>query len=309
VLLRDSLQRFLEYLNSERGYSEHTSRAYAGDLGHWLGELERNLDIKDTSALGDRLEPAQVRTYLAALYDNHERSSLSRRLSAIRSFLRFLRQQGWIERDVGKLIPSPKARKKLPRFLKIEDVSELISAPDAASQLGRRDRALFEVIYGCGLRVSEAVGLNVSDLDLTRGWLRVLGKGAKERTVPFGSPAAEALQLTLADRTASGSPLAADDPVFINFRGTRISERSVARILAKHLLRIAMANSVSPHGLRHSFATHLLAAGADLRTIQELLGHARLSTTQRYTHLDLGTLLDDYRGAHPLSRPTNLKKP
>jgi integrase/recombinase XerC len=204
------------------------------------------------------------------------------------------------------LVPSPKAESKLPRFLKIEEMQELVEAPDLSTWLGKRDRALFELLYGSGLRVSEGVGLSLKDLDLANGWVRVLGKGSKERTVPFGSAAREAIENYLAARPAlSQGPLESqgsdNPPLFVNYQGTRLTSRSVARILAKHLVRIASAKNLSPHGLRHSFATHLLAAGADLRTIQELLGHARLSTTQRYTHVDLGALLDEYRGTHPLA--------
>lgn len=157
------------------------------------------------------------------------------------------------------------------------------------------------ILYGCGLRVSEAVGLNLGDVDFHNGWVTVMGKGSKQRTVPFGPPAREALENYLSN-TASPRTVSPKTALFMNFRGSRLTARSVARILTKHLVRIAAARSVSPHGLRHSFATHLLAAGADLRTIQELLGHARLSTTQRYTHVDLGALLDEYRGAHPLAK-------
>jgi integrase/recombinase XerC len=198
------------------------------------------------------------------------------------------------------LVPTPKAQRKLPRFLKVEEIFELIHAPDVATILGRRDRALFELLYASGLRVSEVVSLDVVDLDLGGGWVRVLGKGAKERSVPFGAPAREALEAMLGDRPDVA--MQADVPLFVNFRGGRLTSRSVAKILTRHLVRLASAKSLSPHGLRHSFATHLLAAGADLRTIQELLGHARLSTTQRYTHVDLGVLMDEYRDAHPLNR-------
>lgn len=268
------------------------------DLLHWTEHLAQAQAMSDTDELSQRLEAADLRSYLASLYDSHERSSLCRRLSAIRSFLKYLRVQGLVRRDVGILVPSPKAETKLPRFLKIEEMQELVEAPDLSTWLGKRDRALFELLYGSGLRVSEGVGLSLKDLDLAQGWVRVLGKGSKERNVPFGSAAREALEGYLAARPGSRDP---ESPLFINYQGTRLTARSVARILAKHLVRIASAKSLSPHGLRHSFATHLLAAGADLRTIQELLGHARLSTTQRYTHVDLGALLDEYRGAHPLS--------
>lgn len=296
--LDEALEAYLGELETQRRCSPHTLRAYGLDLRHWADDLRGHRSIFTVEDLGRGLEPAHLRAYLSAMHDTRERSSICRRLSAIRSFLKFLRRREWISRDVGVLVPSPKAPKKLPRFLKVEETLELVQAPDSSTRLGRRDRALFEILYGCGLRVSEAVGLNVGDVDFTNGWVRVFGKGSKERNVPFGPPAREALELHLADRDRVDPA----SPLFVNFRGTRLSARSVARILVKHLVRVAAGKTLSPHGLRHSFATHLLAAGADLRTIQELLGHARLSTTQRYTHVDLGALLDEYRSSHPLNR-------
>lgn len=310
MLLEEAFTSFIEFHKSVRNSSPHTVRAYEQDLTHWMNDLKKSHSYRRMQDLNEDICPIYLRTYLAGLYETHERTSAVRKLSAIRSFLRFARVQGWIQRDLGSLVPSPKTEKKLPLFLKIEEVSELINAPDLSTRLGRRDRALFEVLYGCGLRVSEAVGLDFEHLDLKAGWIRVTGKGAKERMVPFGGPAREALTAYLQDRETTPLSL----PLFVNFRGSRLSARSVARILAKHLVRIAsfsslgtslgggLGKNISPHGLRHSFATHLLAAGADLRAIQELLGHARLSTTQRYTHLDLGALMDDYRGAHPLNK-------
>ena len=294
-----AISSFLQYLSTQRGVSPHTVRAYEMDLSHWSGDLQTR-KIADLAGLTEGLEPLHLRAYLASLYQTHEKSSLCRRLSAIRSFLKYLKMQNWIERDVGVLVPSPKARHSLPQFLKIEEILELIQAPDVATRSGRRDRALFEVIYGAGLRVSEAVGLDVGDIDLGEGWVRVLGKGSKERTVPIGDPAKKAVEAYLGDLSLDQGTR--KGPLFRNLQGTRLSTRSVARILTKHLVRIGASKSLSPHGLRHSFATHLLAAGADLRGIQELLGHARLSTTQRYTHLDLGGLMDEYRNAHPLNK-------
>lgn len=296
--IQRALEQFLTFIQHQKRYSPHTARAYEVDLSHWVSILQSEQSMRTTDDLGKRLEPAHLRAYLSGLYDTHEKTSLCRKLSAIRSFLKYLRTQSLIDRDVGVLVPTPKTKKPLPDFLKIEEMSELIEAPDVATVLGRRDRAIFELIYGCGLRVSEAVGLSIGDVDFKNLWVTVQGKGSKERTVPFGPPAGEALRNSLSDR---GS-LTAESPLFVNFRGTRLTARSVARLLAKHLIRIAAARSVSPHGLRHSFATHLLAAGADLRAIQELLGHARLSTTQRYTHVDLGGLMDEYRDAHPLNK-------
>lgn len=268
------------------------------DLTHWANHLSAVQGTQELQSLVSHLRPVDLRAYLAELHESHERSSVSRRLSAIRSFFKFLKTRQWIQKDFTILIPSPKAQRELPRFLKIEEMRELVEAPDLRTRLGRRDRALFEVLYGCGLRVSEAVQLNIGDVDLREYWVRVFGKGSKERMVPFGPPAAQALESMFEDLPDRSSGM----PVFVNYLGTRLSARSVARILSKHLVRIASAKTLSPHGMRHSFATHLLAAGADLRTIQEMLGHVSLSTTQRYTHVDLGTLMDHYRGSHPLNR-------
>lgn len=292
---------FLTFLRTQRRASPHTLRAYGLDLEHWTDDLRTKRGISTLEDLGSRLEPRHLRSYLSTLHDSHERSSLCRRLSAIRSLLRWLRNQGSISRDVGSLVPTPKAQRPLPRFLKVEEMLELIQAPDGTSFLGRRDRALLELLYASGLRVSEAVGLDLKDLDLESEWVKVLGKGSKERVVPFGPRAREALERYLEDRRRFAAVDSGEAPLFVNYRGTRLTARSVARILARHLVRIESSKSLSPHGLRHSFATHLLAAGADLRTIQELLGHSRLSTTQRYTHVDLGALLEEYRGAHPLA--------
>ncbi len=297
MTLSAAIDLHLEMLRDRRKLSPHTLAAYRRDLERWSGFLADS-GFSTMSDLDARFEPVRLRGYLASLNDSLERSSVCRHLSAIRGFLRHSRQRGWLARDIGTLVPTPKARRSLPKFLKIEEMLELIHAPDSATPLGRRDRALFEVMYGAGLRVSEAVGLDLDDVDMQAGWVRVVGKGSKERQVPLGSPALAAVR----DYLENPDPPrhSSERALFVNFRGGRLTSRSVARILARHLVRLASAKSLSPHGLRHSFATHLLAAGADLRTIQELLGHSRLSTTQRYTHVDLGTLLDEYRDAHPL---------
>ena len=331
MLLQKALDHFLLYLRTQRNSSPHTLRAYELDVSHWLESWKKEYLPRESGAplfegtapalppaadsiaastppapttadLARHLVPAQLRTYIAGLYDTHERSSLCRRLSAIRSFLRYARTQGWIARDVGLLVPTPQAKRSLPRFLKIEEAQELVEAPDLSSRLGRRDRALFEIIYGCGLRVSEAVGLDVGDVELSSDWVKVMGKGSKERMIPFGPQAREAIHAMLRDRSGVIPDAPLHQPLFVNFRGTRLTSRSVARILTKHLIRIASSKSFSPHGLRHSFATHLLANGADLRSIQEMLGHAQLSTTQRYTHVDLKALMKEYQGAHPLTK-------
>lgn len=301
VYLTDAIAKFVEVLEIQRKLSTNTLRAYTGDLAEWATSMGE-LGLGDLTKFDRELKPLHLRSYLAKKVSTHEKTSLCRKLSAIRSFLKYARSEGWLTRDVGSLVPSPKAEKHLPKFLRIDEAKELIEAPDSATILGRRDRAIFELIYGSGLRVSEAVGLDRESLVLASGWVRVLGKGSKERTIPITPAAVDAISAMLGDR-----PNEIRGPLFANFRGGRLTSRSVARILAKHLIRIAASRAISPHGLRHSFATHLLAAGADLRGIQELLGHAQLSTTQRYTHVDLGGLVDEYRAAHPLEKARKLR--
>ena len=296
--IQSAILQFLAHLEGYRKMSPHTVRAYQIDLCHW-GAAVSARGIRSVQDLETQFDARVLRTYLASLCDSYERSSVCRRLSSIRCVLKYLRSTGQIQREVGSWMPSPKIPKKLPRFLKVEEALQLVQAPDESTFLGKRDRALFELMYSCGLRVGETVGLNIPDLDQNRGWVLVRGKGSKERMVPVGPEALRVIRLYLEDR---GDRFGADSALFINFRGSRLTARSVGRILARHLVRLSVAHNLSPHGLRHSFATHLLAAGADLRTIQELLGHARLSTTQRYTQVDLGALLDDYRVAHPLQR-------
>lgn len=293
--ISEAIDLYLEMLLNRRKLSPNTLAAYRNDLKRWDDFLGKSR-FASMADLDEKFEPVRLRSYLASLNDSLERSSVSRHLSAIRGFLRFARQRGLLQRDIGTLVPTPKIRRPLPKFFKVDEMLQLVQCPDPTTQLGRRDRALFEVLYGAGLRVGEAVELDVEDIDLDSGWVRVFGKGSKERQVPLGKPALLAIQEYLSDRARPKDEKA----LFLNFRGTRLTTRSVARILTRHLVRMAASKSLSPHGLRHSFATHLLAAGADLRTIQELLGHSRLSTTQRYTHVDLGTLMDEYREAHPL---------
>lgn len=294
--LNKALLLFLAHLSAERRCSELTVVAYRSDLEGWIGFFHE-LGILQVSEFPEKLKPADLRTYTARLLGAQEKVSVSRKLSAFRSFLKFLRNREILPVDYAPVLPSPKIPQKLPSFLPIEDVLELIGAPDVSTISGRRDRALFELIYGSGLRVSETVNLNKKNLDLNQGWIRILGKGSKERMVPLTEPSRQALLASFQDRKEMEN----GDAVFVNFRGTRLSVRSVSRILHKHLVRIGASQSISPHGLRHSFATHLLAGGAELRAIQELLGHASLSTTQRYTHLDLEDILAEYGKAHPLS--------
>jgi integrase/recombinase XerC len=247
-----------------------------------------------------------IRAFLGARHKaGNTRASAARKLAAIRAFGRYLRREGLIERDPARLVGTPKREQRLPAHLGESEMSRLLEVPDATEPLGRRDRAILELFYASGLRLSELVGLDVDDVNLSGRVVRVLGKGRKERIVPFNRSTEAALREWLKDwkerlrpeRAAGGKRGAA--PLFLNYQGRRLSTRSVDRLVRKYVSACSTRFGISPHALRHSFATHLLQRGADLRAIQELLGHARLSTTQRYTHLDTAQLMDAYKKAHP----------
>ena len=245
-------------------------------------------------------------------YDRGQaRSSAARRLAAVRSFGRWLRREELVERDPGALMAAPKQERKLPARLDEPEMTRLIEAPDGSTPLGRRDRAILELFYASGLRLAELAGLGLEDIDLGNRRVRVLGKGGKERIVPFTRAAAAALRAWLPDRGAlaprdgGAAPAsrsrgrAAAEPLFVNYRGGRLSTRSIDRLVRRHAAAAGTRLGISPHALRHSFATHLLERGADLRAIQEMLGHARISTTQRYTHVSAAQLLSVYKKTHP----------
>jgi integrase/recombinase XerC len=241
-----------------------------------------------------------VRAYLASLTKSRKKSSMGRKLAALKTFFRYLVATGYLESDPLRLIHSLKQEKPLPNFLSVDDVFRLLSVDNGTGTLESRDRAILEVFYSTGIRVSELVGLNWSDVDFQLGIVRVIGKGAKERIVPIGEVALQALRAYSQEvRKKWNFACKGESPVFLNNRGGRITTRSVARVVDKYLRRAGIPVKMGPHGLRHSFATHLLNSGADLRVIQELLGHASLSTTQRYTHLNLDQLTAVYDKAHP----------
>jgi integrase/recombinase XerC len=236
-----------------------------------------------------------LRRYLALLGKVVKKSSVGRKLAAIRSFFRFLLRRGVVVKNPAELIATPKKENRLPFHLDIDQVTTLVEAPADDQKHALRDRAILEMLYSCGLRVSELTGLDIGELDLSGGMVRVMGKGGKERIVPVGSRAIKAIREYLVGR----SEPAGNGPLFLNTRGGRINRRSVARIIDTHVLRIAAFKRISPHILRHTFATHMLEGGADLRAIQELLGHASLSTTQKYTHVGIDRLMEVYDKAHP----------
>lgn len=304
--LGDLIQRFLLHLRHERNLSLHTVKAYRGDLAHFHAFLARDFLAKAPEAVElDEVDPLAVRSYLAALSRRGlSRRSQGRALSALRSLFRYARRQGVISINPASGIRTPKQPRDLPRHLRPGEVETLLQIPGGEEPLARRDRALLELLYATGLRVGELVSLDWQDLDLQGRTLRVLGKGGKERMVPFGRPAAQALQawLQVWQEVRGARQEGLEAPVFLNYRGGRLSDRSVRRILDRHVQATALAQGVHPHTLRHSFATHLLERGADLRAIQELLGHSSLATTQRYTHVEIERLLQVYRESHPRGR-------
>ncbi len=302
--MRRLIHRYLEHLQGERQLSPQTLRAYEHDLVTFHGFLSRDFLGKDPDAVrpGD-VDPLAVRSFLAAL----TRSGLGKRsqgraLSAVRSLFRFACREGTLEANPAQGVKTPKAPKTLPRHLRPGEVESLIEAPEGDGPLILRDRAILELLYAAGLRVSELVGLDWPDVDLSARMVRVMGKGSKERMVPFGRPAAEALRQWLGSWETVRHPGEDAQPVFLNKQGTRLGDRSVRRVIDRWVDAAAVARGVHPHTLRHTFATHLLEGGADLRAIQELLGHSSLSTTQKYTHLEVDRLLAVYRDAHPRAR-------
>jgi integrase/recombinase XerC len=301
------LAQFLEHLRYERNVSEHTLRNYAIDLAQFLDHLapadaktgaRRELVIR-------QIDHITIREWLSELHTaQKKKSSIARKLAALRTFFQFLIREGVVEMNPAKLVSTPRLDKKLPNHLSVEDAVRFIETPDVETELGKRDRAILEMLYGTGVRVSELTKLNLHDIDFKNKMLRVKGKRRKERIVPFGDPALHALMKYLTEvRNAflNNAPIAEreTDAVFLNYQGTRITTRSVGRMVDKYITLCAGIHNISPHALRHSFATHLLDSGADLRDIQELLGHARLSTTQIYTHVSMEKLIEVYDKAHP----------
>lgn len=293
--MRSAIEKFCRYLAVERNVSHHTLNAYRTDLLLFLEYLKED---KGGEPEPHEIEHLLVRRYLAHLHRGHKKSSIGRKLAAIRALFKYLFREGMVTKNPAELVNTPKKEKSLPFHLTIDEVTALVEAPAGDGTLQHRDRAILEILYSCGLRVSELTGLDVGDADLHDAVVRVMGKGGKERIVPIGRKAVAAVSSYLAAR---GGP-AADAPLLVNSRGGRLTPRSVARILDKYLLKLATMKKVSPHKLRHTFATHMLEGGADLRAIQELLGHASLSTTQKYTHVTIDRLMEVYDKAHPKAR-------
>jgi integrase/recombinase XerC len=329
------LKAFLQHLALNRNASAHTVRAYDSDLSQFIAHAAAGAGVKLRDLMPRQLDRLALRGFLGDLHrQGLARATAARKLAAARTFLRYLRREGEIDDDPGALVATPKRDVRMPAHLSEDEMSALIDAPAGDTALVRRDRAILELFYASGLRLSELAGLDVDDVNLTAKMVRVLGKGGKERIVPFNASAAKAMRAYLQERDAlvrgqdgqegqdrrdgkarksagrsvpsRPSRLASHsrhrDPLFVNYRGGRLTTRSVDRLVRRYVAASSARLGISPHALRHSFATHLLQRGADLRVIQELLGHARLSTTQRYTHVNAGHLIEVYRQAHPRAK-------
>jgi integrase/recombinase XerC len=312
--LREHVRAFVEYLRFNRNVSEHTARAYESDLAQFLTSSAGARHVPRPSLTAIDFSPEHIRLYLATLYrEGASRATAARKLAAIRTFGRWLRREGLIEGDPAALAGTPGREHKIPVHLSIEEMAKLLEMPDRSTPLGRRDQAMLELFYASGLRLSELTGLDLDDLNLSQRMVRVLGKGRKERLVPVTQTAADAVRAYLKDRellvrqppgpgAAPRRPGRAQHPLFVNYRGQRLTPRSVDRLVRKYVALCSTRFGISPHALRHSFATHLLEGGADVRGIQELLGHAQLGTTQRYTHVNAAHLIEVYRQAHPRAK-------
>jgi integrase/recombinase XerC len=292
----NELDAFLDDLEHRRGLSLHTVENYHSDLLQFEKFLERELGIHEPRGI----DVLSIRAFLAKLHrDGAARASIARKLAAIRTFFRHLAREGIVEKNPARLVSTPRLDRKIPPRIEQVEVERLLECPDETTTLGRRDGAILELLYATGLRVGELVSLDLANCDFPNMLVRVLGKGRKERIVPFGEPAAESIQIYLRDRRALVQRGEGTDALFLNARGGRLTARSIRRLLDRYLRKAALSSKLSPHSLRHAFATHLLERGADLRSIQELLGHQSLSTTQKYTYLSTQKLLDVYQKSHP----------
>ena len=312
--MTEQLNAFLKFLALNRNASPHTVRAYESDLAQFLDHAAALAGVRRADVKPAHLDRTAFRSFLADLHKRRRsRATAARKLAAARTFIRYLRREDAIEGDPGAMVSTPKREIRMPAHLSESEMDALLGAASEETPLGRRDRAILELFYASGIRLSELTGLDVEDVNLSARMVRVLGKGRKERLVPFNTTTMKAIRAYLNDREriVSGSPAEAGrhktdgrhtrrrDPLFVNYRGGRLTVRSVDRLVRKYVAASSTRAGISPHALRHSFATHLLQRGADLRSIQELLGHARLGTTQRYTHVNAAQLLDVYRKSHP----------
>ena len=327
------LKAFLQFLRLNRNASVHTVRAYESDLAQFLATTAAVAGMMVGELRPAALDRDSIRRFVGELHQRGQsRATAARKLAAVRTFLRYLRRESIIEGDPGALVPTPKREVRMPAHLSEDEMTALIAAAAEDTPLGRRDRAILELFYASGLRVSEVTGLDVEDVNLGARMARVLGKGGRQRLVPFNTSTARAIRAYLSDRErlvrgqegqdgrerqdrkAASSPSSRsrlsrrssqNNALFVNYRGGRLTVRSIDRLVRRYVAASSARAGISPHALRHSFATHLLQRGADLRAIQELLGHARLTTTERYTHVNAAQLLEVYRRSHPRAKSTS----
>ena len=304
--VKNLISAFIELLATEKGFSENTCRGYRHDLEEFFTFLTESQPggkarVRSDDPIGiDRVDSLTIRGFLGYLHKRNKKTTIARKLSALRSFFKFLVRRGLTEDNPAETILTPKQEKTIPNYLPVDEMFRLLDSIHSNSILDLRNRAIFETLYSCGIRVSELVGLNTRDVDFGQDLIRVFGKGGKERIVPIGKKALGAIsnyrQHLKGERKISSK---LDGPLFLNKNMGRLTARSVARILDKLVTACGLLTPVSPHTLRHTFATHMLDAGADLRAVQELLGHMSLSTTQKYTHVSIDRLMETYDKAHP----------
>ncbi len=289
--MKDIINKFLRYLEVERGLSLHTVRAYKKDLEEFFNYSKRE---------PDKIEMMDIRGFIAEqIKHGLNKTTVSRRLSSLRSFFKYMNREGYLRSNPAKLVSTLKRSKLLPNFLSVDEVFSLVEGPKGIGFIPARDKAILELLYSSGLRVSELTGLNTDDINIKECMIKIKGKGKKERIVPVGSKAIDAIKSYLIERVLRKSK---DRALFLNRWGSRLTDRGVRRIVVKYAKSLSINRQIGPHTIRHSFASHLLQGGADLRVIQELLGHSSLSTTQKYTHLDVTHLMDVYDKSHPFAK-------
>jgi integrase/recombinase XerC len=288
--IKSAAKEFYKYLEREKGAPYNTKRAYRGDIEDFIVFIDNSsYDVIDHNT---------IRAYIVSIYKNLKKSSLSRKVSAIKVFFKFMKRKGYTEENTALVIKNPKIEKNLPKFYTIDEMFHFLDFLPREGWLNIRNRAIFELMYSTGTRAQEVLNMNIDDLHLDGMWIKIKGKGGKERIVPFGEKAKSALE----EYGATMKKMGKDGPgkaLFINIRGGRLSYRGLLKIMKKHQLKAQLFKNLSLHGIRHSFATHLLDSGADLRSIQELLGHSKLSTTQKYTHISMDKLMEIYDKSHP----------
>jgi integrase/recombinase XerC len=295
---------FIRYIQNEKGYSEHTIRNYESDLRQFSQFVAARKGLKGDDLVIDLIDYTLIRAYLGELFDKFRRTTIGRKLSALKSFFKYLELRGFSSMNPAAEIATPKQEKHIPTYLPIDDMFALLKKPDKQKEMGLRDLSILELLYSSGLRVSELTHLNSENMDLNARLVRVTGKGGKERVLPVGRKAIDAIRVYLehtAKRRKKSGYSQDHGPLFLNYRGGRLSSRSVHRLVKRYARECGIAIEISPHSIRHTFATHLLDSGADLRSIQELLGHVNLSTTQKYTHVSIDKLMEVYDKSHPRS--------